>query len=94
MIDTADHWGPWRPAISHAEQVARFRALRAIAEIYVRQSHPLVAALASAESGDLTDVEAALIELNRLPALQRRRVEHSYIQHQGYKPKTKQQEAP
>jgi hypothetical protein len=89
LITPADHWGPWRPSISYPERVARFRELRAIAGVYVSRGHPLIAALWLAESGDPAEVEQALIELNRLPALQRRRVEASYADHARFEVKGK-----
>lgn len=84
MISASDHWGPFSPAISHPERVARLRALRAIAQLYCGVNAPLVKALWLAESGDMAELEAALIELDGLPARRRRTVLASYNEHQHY----------
>ena len=42
--------GPFHPAISHPERVARLRGLRAITELYCGKMHPLVKALWLAET--------------------------------------------
>lgn len=85
MIGRGDNWGPFHAAISHAERVARLRGLRAIVGLYCGRMHPLVKALWLAETGDMVDLEGALLELDRLPALQRRRVLSSYAAHASYK---------
>jgi hypothetical protein len=86
MIDRSDNWGPFSPAISHAERVARLRALLAI--VLMSNKHrpsPLADALALAENGDMAELQTALVELNRLPAKWRRGVECSYIGVQAYR---------
>ena len=70
-----DNWGPFSPAISHAEQVARLRTLRAFVQVLQPDKlHPLIKKLWLAESGDAAELEAARVELDRLPALTRRKV--------------------
>jgi len=85
MIGPGENWGPFSGAISHPERVARLRGLRAITELYCGKQHPLVKALWLAETGDDGDLAGALLELDRLPALQRRRVLGSYAAHAAYK---------
>jgi hypothetical protein len=87
MIDRSDQWGPFSPAISHPERVARLRALRAIVQMSNKhRPSPLADALVLAEHGDDAELQTALIELNRLPAKWRRGIECSYIHVQSYKP--------
>ena len=85
MLSTSDNWGPFHPALSHAERVARLRTLRAIVQLSVRGSQPLQKALWLAESGDDAELQSAMIELDRLPALTRRHVLSAYIRHQSFK---------
>jgi hypothetical protein len=76
-------FGPWSGAISHAEQVARLRALRAIF-VCVSPRNPIITPLEIAESGEQQDLDAARIELDRMPALDRRNILALYgklIQH-------------
>lgn len=87
MLSPSDHWGPFSPAISHPERVARLRALRMAVQTLVRDGAALEDALLIAESGEAADLQAAMRELDRLPALTRRNVEGSYIRHQTRKPK-------
>jgi hypothetical protein len=87
MLAASDHWGPFSPAISHPERVARLRVLRAICQLSVRGSLPLQKALWLAESGETPELEAAMLELDRLPALTRRHVLGSYLKHQTFKTK-------
>jgi hypothetical protein len=77
-----DKWGPWAPSISHAELVARLRVLRAIVQLcQPNKLHPLIKALWLAESGDRDELEAAWLELERMPALTQRRVAGSWAEH-------------
>jgi hypothetical protein len=85
MLGPGENWGPFHPAISHAERVARLRGLRAITELYCGKTHPFVQALWLAETGEDADLEAAVLELDRLPALQRRRVLSAYAAHAAFK---------
>lgn len=85
MLSTSDHWGPFSPAISHPERVARLRVLRMICQLSVRESMAVQKALWLAESGDTADLEDAMVEMNRLPALARRHVLSAYIRHQTFK---------
>lgn len=66
--------------------VARLRTLRAFVQVAQPDKlHPLLKALWLAESGDPAEVEAARIELNRLPALTLRRVLACYAAHYAFK---------
>lgn len=87
MLSASDHWGPFANALSHAERVARLRTLRAIVQLSVRESLPLQKSLWLAESGEAEDLQAAMLELDRLPALTRRHVLSAYIRHQTFKTK-------
>ena len=90
MLSPSDHWGPFTPAISHPERVARLRALRMAVQLTARESAALQDALLIAESGESADLQAAMLELDRLPALTRRNLMGSYIQHQTRKTKAGQ----
>jgi hypothetical protein len=74
---SAPGFGPWRDDIDKAERLARLRELRALAYLLVPNS-PLAAALKAAETGDQAALDAALAELDRLPALARRRILATY----------------
>jgi hypothetical protein len=87
MIGPGENWGPFHAAISHAERVARLRGLRAIVEQYHHEQSEFRRALYFAETGDTADLETALIELDRLPALTRRKVLTAYARLSTYKPK-------
>lgn len=81
-----DNWGPFAPAISHAEMVARLRTLRAFVQVaQADKLHPLIKALWLAESGDPVELEAARVELDRLPALTRRKVLGCWAAHWSFK---------
>ena len=66
-------YGPWCADIAPEERKARVRELRALVYVLAPNS-PLVAALTTAETGDQVALDAALAELDRLPALPRRRI--------------------
>jgi hypothetical protein len=70
-------FGPWRDDIPADERKARLRELRALTYLLAPQS-PLVVALKAAETGDQAALDAALAELDRLPALARRRILATY----------------
>jgi hypothetical protein len=70
-------FGPWRDDLPADERKARVRELRALAHLLAPNS-PLIAALTAAEAGDQTALDAALDEIDRLPALTRRRLLASY----------------
>lgn len=82
---SGDNWGPWANAISHAEMVARLRTLRAFIQVYIGKHQPAYKALWLAESGEREELEAARLEMDRIPALQRRRIEGSYLAHYAFK---------
>lgn len=85
MLSTSDNWGPFHPALSHAERVARLRTLRAFAQVWHGKHNPLVKALWLAESGEPEDLEAARIEMDRVPARIRRNILGSWAEHYSYK---------
>jgi hypothetical protein len=82
---SGDNWGPWANAISHAELVSRLRVLRAFIQVYIGKHQSAYKALWLAESGDPAELEAARLEMDRIPALHRRRIEGSYIAHHAFK---------
>ena len=83
---SGDNWGPFSGTISHAELVARLRTLRAFVQVcQPDRMHPLIKKLWLAESGDAAELEAARLELDRLPALTRRRVLGCWAAHWSFK---------
>ena len=62
--------------------------LRAIVQVTVGASEPLQTSLLVAESGEAADLQNAMLELNRLPALIQRHLIGRYIKHQTDKPKS------
>ena len=77
MSGRASDFGPWAPDLADGERLAPCRAFRAIAAIMCGPAHPLVVKLLLAEA-DSDAATAARQELDKLPALQRRRVLASY----------------
>ena len=84
-----DNWGPWSRGIGAAERLARLRSMRAFVQAFygVRGAigEQLVRALYWAESLEPEDLQAALLELDRLPARDRRKIEASYAALIAYK---------
>lgn len=76
-----ENWGPWASSIEPAERLARLRGLAAFTHRQLGLKHPLVRALWRAESGEPEDLAAAACELERMPALDRRRLQGSYAAH-------------
>jgi hypothetical protein len=74
MRSREDNWGPWADGINPAERLARLRSLRTVAVCMFGAHTPLAKPLEQAESLEPEEVEAALIELNRMPALDRRKL--------------------
>lgn len=74
MAGASDRWGPWADAIDACERRARLRSLRTVAHCLFGEFHPLVGRLLEAESGEPEDLDAALLELNRTPARDMRKV--------------------
>lgn len=79
MIDPGDRFGPWAEGISPMERFARLRSLRTIAMCMFGAHTPVAKPLFLAESLDPAELEAALEALNRMPALDRRKLLSSYI---------------
>lgn len=78
MAAPKDTWGPWAEAINAAERVARLRALRAFVQAFYGTNHALNHALYWAESLEQADLDAAALELERLPARDRRKILSTY----------------
>lgn len=91
--DERTRWGPFSPAISHAEMLSRLRVLRAFVQSYVKPEHPLHDVLCDAESGELEDLELARLEFDRLPALKQRDIISSYGEHWRRKARTAKRRA-
>jgi hypothetical protein len=68
------NWGPFAEAINAAERIARLRALRAFLQDTHGTTHPLYRALYFAESNEPEDLQALSLELDRFPALDRRKL--------------------
>jgi hypothetical protein len=64
--------------ISETERMGRCRELRALALVYCGLGHPATKALGAAIT-DPTMTDRALIEINAIPALRRRRLLASYL---------------
>jgi hypothetical protein len=82
----SETWGPWAKAIDAAERLARTRALRAFLQDTHGTDHPLYRALYWAESGEPEDLQALSLELDRFPALDRRKLLARWTAMYGYKP--------
>jgi hypothetical protein len=74
MAAPKDNWGPFAEAINAAERLARLRALRAFLQDTHGTTHPLYRALYFAESNEPEDLQALSLELERFPALDRRKL--------------------
>lgn len=74
MAAPSDDWGPFAAAINAAERLARTRALRAFLQDTHGTTHPLYRALYFAESGAPEDLVALSLEMDRFPALDRRKL--------------------
>jgi hypothetical protein len=66
-------WGPWSPGLSDAERQALVRELRCFALMIAGERHPFTEALAAA-ADDLSHLDQVADELQRLPAMPRRRI--------------------
>jgi hypothetical protein len=67
----------WVDGVPEVERTARCRELRALALVYLGPAHPATVALAAAIANHNTE-EAALAQIDALPALRRRRLLASY----------------
>jgi hypothetical protein len=82
-MTTAEHtrWGPFVPSLSPTDLLCRLQVLRAFCQVYTPDPSNVCIALWRAENGDLGQVEVALREFDRLPALTIRRILCSYAEH-------------
>ena len=67
------NFGPWASQLRPGERVARLRGLRALSIVFCGLHHPLTRALAAAET-DKPAAQLALVELDKLPPLPKRRL--------------------
>jgi hypothetical protein len=88
-----ESWGPFNPALSHAEMLSRLRVMRAFVQCFVHPLDPLHDVLWLAESGEAEDLELARLEFDRLPALRQRDVLAAYARHWRPKQSRKRTEA-
>ena len=78
MIPAADQWGPFAPALTPAERMARLRSLRAIVRLLLGpRARDLANLLREAEADD-TLLGAALLMIDTLPSRDRRNILASY----------------
>lgn len=70
-------FGPWAGALDPVERVARLRCMRALAAVHVGFDHELTRALAEGERSRAAATRA-LVVLEALPALPRRRILASF----------------
>lgn len=73
----SNRFGPWSPDIDAAERKARVRSLRALALLLIGPTSPIVTELRAAEH-DREALGRALVEVDRLGALPRRRLLAAY----------------
>jgi hypothetical protein len=66
-------WGPWTPGLDDVERQALVREMRCLALMIVGERHPLTQALTAA-ADDLSRLDQVADELQRLPAMPRRRI--------------------
>lgn len=77
-MKSIDAFGPWAASLSPCERIARCRTLRAVARLLAgSRADALCSALACAET-DASHLNRALGALDRLAALDRRRILASY----------------
>lgn len=74
MAAPIDNWGPFAVAIDGSERLGRLRALRAFLQDTHGTTHPLYRALFFAETGEPEDLAALALEMDRFPALDRRKL--------------------
>jgi hypothetical protein len=82
VLDVSKLFGP-SVSISRAERGARLRDLRAAVLSVHRDRTDLIDALVLAEDGDAEWLARARAEFERLPPLQRRRVQRLYLRSSG-----------
>ena len=73
-MSAPDLFGPWVAGLDPVELAARLRSLRALCQIFCGAKHPVVRALALAETGDPAALGEAWEALERVPARSRRHV--------------------
>jgi hypothetical protein len=71
--DNPTLFGPWVPGIGADERKAQFRSITALAAAFCGSGSPVVAAMRAAEHDEAAAADA-LLALNSLPALTRRRL--------------------
>lgn len=78
MIAAIDRWGPFADGIDNAERLARLRALRAITHLCAGPRGERLATELQRAEHDVSRLPAALAEIDRLAALDRRQVLASF----------------
>ena len=81
MIPPADRWGPFADGLEPGERIARLRCLRALTHVLCgHRGLALQAAIRAAEAGRTMGLlDAVVVEIERLAALDRRHVLASYL---------------
>lgn len=78
-MTSANHWGPFDPAITDCERLARLRGLRAIVRLVTGpRGESVTRALRCAED-DVSFLDHAMAALERLAALDKRKIWSSYL---------------
>lgn len=78
MIPGCDAWGPFARDLDHSERAARLRALRAIVHLTTGRRGDALADLLHQAEREPDALPRAVVALNRLASLDRRRVCASY----------------
>lgn len=78
MIAPGDAWGPFRPDIEPGERIARLRCLMAIAHLCCGPRGAELVSLLQAAEADADALPDALTALDRLAALDRRKILGTY----------------
>ncbi|WP_187276135.1 hypothetical protein [Methylobacterium sp. WL116] len=78
-MKSSDHWGPFDPAITACERVARLRGLRAIVQLVAGSRGETVTRALRCAEDDASFLGSALQALEKLAALDKRRVWSSYL---------------
>jgi hypothetical protein len=80
-------WGPFVPSLTPTDLLCRIVALRAFCQVFTRRDETIHQTLWRAQHGELDQIEVALLEFDRLPALNIRNILGSYAEHwSGPKP--------
>jgi hypothetical protein len=88
IANAPEAYGPFRDDCSPTERARMLGLLEAFVYAYCGGGNPVADQLARAQSGRLDDLVEALVGINALPAIQRRRVLGSYGARMSPQPRT------